>query len=210
MQSFKARAATRLLSREARVAGKHKLAPQVALGLGTPERVRPPTGEQCQSPALDFGTAAPAGYNDLLSALDATNNLSAGDEAKRKARFVKDVNHLRAHLRRTRGGLLNPRSKWVSYWDLTTCIALVYTATVTPFEVGVGLESAFNALFVINAVVNLTFAIDIVVQFFLPVRPTLAIALPSLRRALSAAALDHASSAFTASTAFIASAAGCG
>ena len=47
-------------------------------------------------------------------------------------------------------------------------LALFFTTFVTPFEVGLDLETTVNALFVVNQAVNVTFLIDIVVQFFLP------------------------------------------
>ena len=52
---------------------------------------------------------------------------------------------------------------------MLTGLCLVYTAFVTPFEVGVGLETELNALFFINEFINLIFIIDIIIQFFLPV-----------------------------------------
>ena len=42
---------------------------------------------------------------------------------------------------RRRRGLINPRSKFIQYWDLTTTMALLFTATVTPYEVCLGLPT---------------------------------------------------------------------
>ena len=52
---------------------------------------------------------------------------------------------------------------------MTTTSALLFTATVTPFEVCLGLETAWNGLFFVNLVVNVIFIADIAVQFFLPI-----------------------------------------
>ena len=55
------------------------------------------------------------------------------------------------------------------YWDFCTGFCLLFTAFVTPFEVGIGLKQSADALFFFNQVVNLVFTIDIVLQFFIPV-----------------------------------------
>ena len=58
---------------------------------------------------------------------------------------------------------------YAQYWDMTTLTALIFTATVTPYEVClIWAETEVNALFVINNLVNLIFAIDMVFIFFLP------------------------------------------
>ena len=43
-------------------------------------------------------------------------------------------------------------------------IALVFTATVTPFEVAL-LQPSFDPLFIVNRVVDIVFTLDIFVQF---------------------------------------------
>ena len=63
--------------------------------------------------------------------------------------------------------LIDPRtSKRIGYWDLLTTIALLFTATVTPYEVSL-LQAQFDVLFIVNRVVDTIFLIDIVVQFLL-------------------------------------------
>lgn len=66
--------------------------------------------------------------------------------------------------------LVDPRkSKWLSYWDLTTSLALIFTALVTPYEVAF-LPSAFSAdepLFIINRSIDGIFALDMILQFCL-------------------------------------------
>ena len=61
--------------------------------------------------------------------------------------------------------LIDPRrSKNLGYWDVTTSVALLYVALVTPYEVAL-LEPALDALFFCNRLVDCVFAVDIVVQF---------------------------------------------
>lgn len=66
-------------------------------------------------------------------------------------------------------GVVDPRnSPYLGIWDLTTALALIFTALVTPFEVAfvVGINVP---LFVVNRMVDLIFAADIVLQFFLAI-----------------------------------------
>ena len=106
-------------------------------------------------------------YQDVVRALDASDGFVR--TAVDRQQFIQDTKYLRRRIRATRNGLINPRSAYVGYWDLLTGLALIYTATVTPFEVCLGMPTSLNALFVVNQVINLIFVIDIVVQFFLPV-----------------------------------------
>ena len=65
---------------------------------------------------------------------------------------------------------IDPRtSKYMSYWDSCTALALIFTALVTPFEVSF-LEpatSALEPLFIVNRVVDAVFIIDMVLTFML-------------------------------------------
>ena len=101
-----------------------------------------------------------------IAALDVTSIADSSIE-KRKV-FQNDVKLLRQRMRTSRRGLLNPRAKSVQYWDLVTTCALAFTATITPFEVCLGLPTEWNALLYVNLVVNMIFLIDIGVQFLLP------------------------------------------
>ena len=61
--------------------------------------------------------------------------------------------------------LIDPtKSKRMGYWDTLTTFALLFTATVTPFEVAL-LDVSFDALFIVNRVVDSIFAVDILIQF---------------------------------------------
>ena len=66
--------------------------------------------------------------------------LMGGERSKEEeAAFRSDVVRLRRRLRDQNRGLINPRGKYVQYWDLITCFALLYTLFVTPYEVGMDL-----------------------------------------------------------------------
>ena len=71
--------------------------------------------------------------------------------------------------------LIDPRtSKLLNYWDLTTSIALIYTAMVTPAEVALldAAKSVLEPLFIINRLLDIIFITDMVVQFRLMVEVT--------------------------------------
>jgi hypothetical protein len=71
--------------------------------------------------------------------------------------------------------LFPPNSTFRGYWDMLIITCLLFTAVVTPFEVAF-LEPAFNALFGINRVVDVTFIVDMFITFMTPfVDPVLGI-----------------------------------
>ena len=69
-------------------------------------------------------------------------------------------------IRRQRRCTLDPHSKWMSRWDMVTTLALLFTAVVTPYEIGFlsEIEPEPQALLVINYVVLLIFVIDLKVR----------------------------------------------
>ena len=70
--------------------------------------------------------------------------------------------------------ILRPTSKFASYWDMVTTLALVFTALVTPFEVAFlpPAETLDDGLFWVNRIVDLVFIFDMTFQFCMmyPVR----------------------------------------
>ena len=65
--------------------------------------------------------------------------------------------------------IIDPRhSRAMQCWDLTTMLALLFTAIVTPVEVSFFLppNSGWEALFLINRFVDVIFIIDLILQFF--------------------------------------------
>lgn len=102
--------------------------------------------------------------NTLVQALE---EHAAKNEQERKA-FLDDARRLQRRLESQGRGLLDPKGKFLQYWDFVTMFALVYTMLVTPFEVGCDVPTKIDALFVANQLITLIFLCDIVVQFFLP------------------------------------------
>ena len=107
-------------------------------------------------------------YSEVLDALQLREKSRHDPSGAKRVKFKRDVAAVNARLR-LRRGFANPRSLWVQYWDLATALALLYTATVTPFEVCLGLKTEFGALLLINQLVNAIFIVDIFVNFVMPV-----------------------------------------
>ena len=64
--------------------------------------------------------------------------------------------------------LIDPRrSTFIGYWDLITGLALIFTATVTPWEVGFGEAptTALEAMFLFNRFIDSIFVLDMCLQF---------------------------------------------
>lgn len=70
-----------------------------------------------------------------------------------------------------RAWVIDPRTvQWISYWDLVTTAALVFTALVTPVEVAflepTAVEARLsNALYLTNRAVDIVFITDMLLQF---------------------------------------------
>lgn len=60
--------------------------------------------------------------------------------------------------------ILNPRDEFLKRWDIYVMILLLFTAVVTPFEVAF-LETDVNFLFVLNRIIDLSFVIDMYINF---------------------------------------------
>lgn len=60
--------------------------------------------------------------------------------------------------------VIDPRSDYLKSWELVVISLLLFTAVVTPFEVGF-LTTEINTLFFINRIVDLLFLKDLVMQF---------------------------------------------
>ena len=64
------------------------------------------------------------------------------------------------------------KTKILAYWDAITSLALLYTATLTPFETAflpsvVGAASWSDVWFIINRVLDVIFLVDMCMQFFI-------------------------------------------
>ena len=62
--------------------------------------------------------------------------------------------------------VINPNGEFCKNWDLLMVALLVFTAIVTPFEVGF-LTPKFDGLYVVNRFVDAGFVADMFVNFFL-------------------------------------------
>lgn len=60
--------------------------------------------------------------------------------AAEKKMFESDIALLKARIRASGRGLINPRGTFVQYWDIITAVALCFTLFVAPFEVGLNLN----------------------------------------------------------------------
>ena len=79
--------------------------------------------------------------SSMLRSQMTVNNLltfvnKGGERRDRPEDFTHDVESIRKRLRDINKRTIDPRSKFVKYWDICTVSALGFTAFVTPFEVG--------------------------------------------------------------------------
>ena len=97
----------------------------------------------------------------------------ASVEAREKESFKAQVIAVRQKFAKMRRTTINPLSKQLLYWDGVTSMALLFTAFVTPFEIGfISDESAGPVLFTFNRLVDTIFFMDMCATFFLPFRAT--------------------------------------
>jgi potassium voltage-gated channel Eag-related subfamily H protein 7 len=61
-------------------------------------------------------------------------------------------------------GVFYPHSKLATTFDNYLAVLLLFTATITPFEIAY-LEQKINALFVLNRIIDIGFICDIAIQF---------------------------------------------
>jgi len=90
--------------------------------------------------------------------------------------FDQEVAIIKAQITQLNGRwIIHPRdSKWTQQWDAVSFLCILFTAIVTPFEIGVmppqqvsTLDFAGLVLFVINRVVDVFFMADLALNFFL-------------------------------------------
>eukprot|EP00966_Prymnesium_polylepis_P209738 4857884-Prymnesium_polylepis.1 len=114
--------------------------------------------------------AARTSYADLTATLIGPEAAREQNPPPGRNEFHAESNALRARLFEMNRGLIHPNSRQMSYWDVVTMLALVFTAFVTPFEIALIRETKVDALFAINQIVNVVFLIDIVINFFVMYR----------------------------------------
>ena len=94
-------------------------------------------------------------------------------QAEERRAFLEAHEQVKQQIRNMGRTTISPQSKFLAYWDVATAFALLWTAFVTPFEVGFlssGEEEFTSALFIINRTVDSVFICDMFMSFFLPYR----------------------------------------
>ena len=91
--------------------------------------------------------------------------------------MIAEIKLMRQTINQHKRCIIRPRThKWVQYWDASSFLCLLFTATVTPVEVTLLTSHSFSelidqpnhlALFCINRVVDLFFAVDMIFNFFM-------------------------------------------
>lgn len=62
-------------------------------------------------------------------------------------------------------GMVHPLSPFMKYWDIVTLFLLLYTATLTPYEVAFLKDRPLSAMYFVNLVVNFAFFFDLCLNF---------------------------------------------
>ena len=99
--------------------------------------------------------------------LNGEEKLNNTGENRRKSKRFQDSS--RARIPKSAKCIINPKSKYQGRWDVLMMLLLVYTATVTPFEVGfLDIEDLLHPLNIINRIVDVLFLQDLIQQFMTP------------------------------------------
>lgn len=109
-----------------------------------------------------------ANYEDLMESMFGAESGTSGAPDLSREAFAKDAQKLNARFKAMNKGLVDPTSKFMSYWDLAIMASMLFTVFVTPFELSLVRNPSVGVLFVVNQFVNVVFIVDIVLQFFLP------------------------------------------
>ena len=118
------------------------------------------------------GTLAAAQSVGSLMNLSRGGTLDDDEKLALQAKIQQQTERFRKQIKSYRKHSLDPHSRIVQRWDILTALALLFTATITPFEVGIiepGTldEMLVDPLFYINRLVDAIFMTDIVVQCFM-------------------------------------------
>ena len=116
------------------------------------------------------GTVATA--NLPFATMPTGSKVAPSSQQRKRESIKREVALVRRRLKRSSGGTLDPNGTYMARWDLVTTSFLLFTAVVTPVEVGFtrqlgGLPEQW-AIWWLNRLVDVVFIKDIVVQFFLP------------------------------------------
>ena len=102
-----------------------------------------------------------------------------------------EIKEMRKIIRKQGRGIIHPRTaKWLQWWDAVSFACLLFTASVTPFEVTLLPSVALQALpsqpqhlglFLVNRLVDLFFLADLCLNFFMAYRAWTTAPNPPLR-----------------------------
>jgi len=138
------------------------------VGFDVEEHELEDTGKDRKKSVTGSSSAAPSAgsYDELMSRIGNEGGGRQG-QALVPDELKADVMKLNRRIKSMNKFLLDPKSKFMQYWDFFTLSALAFTLIVTPFEVAL-LPTKLDALFFINWLVNIVFITDMVVNFILP------------------------------------------
>ena len=154
--------------------GSQLLSPMVVPGIKSPGSVITGSGPVSNRPDSDSpDSIIPGSTNPSSKYQYERKQTSSRRGASVSPEFVAQVHETTRQLKRrslARRGLLDPlNSSLLLKWDIVTALALLFTATLTPFEIAFidQAESPANSWFIVNRVVDLIFIVDMVLQFFI-------------------------------------------
>ena len=109
-------------------------------------------------------------YSTLQGMLGGVEVFAA--QARRPVEEVRDdIAKVKRRMRLRNRFIIDPQSTWMQRFDLAAAFGLLYTITVTPYEVGfLGLRWPPDGLFACNQLVNAIFIVDMCLYFVRPVR----------------------------------------
>jgi hypothetical protein len=79
---------------------------------------------------------------------------------------VQDVRNKLKGIQLEEHNLIRPDNPTLHKWDIVMILAILFSAVVTPFEVAF-IETKFDALFIVNRIVDALFVVDMYIQFHL-------------------------------------------
>lgn len=109
-----------------------------------------------------------------LPGIDASDKPAVTQQSSQQSRKTKktidDVLAASGTKRDTDRLVINPEVQpAMQYWDIATILGLAFVAVVSPFEVAL-LQTEINGMFVLNRLIDVMFAVDLVLQFFVAYR----------------------------------------
>lgn len=119
------------------------------------------------------GAMAAQSFSSLMSLQGGSGRQTTATERQAlRSKIQEQSFRYREQIRRQRRCTLDPHSRTIQRWDALTVLCLCFTATVTPFEVGLlelsRLEDmAVEPLAWINRMVDVVFVVDILLQCFI-------------------------------------------